>query len=56
MPDEVGLSDIAYIKIDEGGLYLVAVLDLHSRRIVGWAMEYHMRVDLPLSALNMAIE
>lgn len=56
LPNEVWLSDITYIKTDEGWLYLAAVLDMHSRRIVGWAMEDHMRVDLTLSALNMAIE
>lgn len=55
-PNEVWLSDITYIKTDEGWLYLAGVLDLHSRRIVGWAMEDHMGVDLTLNALNMAIE
>lgn len=55
-PNEVWLSDITYIRTLEGWLYLAAVIDLYSRRIVGWAMEGHMRVSLTLSALNMAIE
>lgn len=38
-----------------GWLYLAAVMDLYSRRIVGWAMADHLRADLPLATLRMAI-
>jgi len=55
-PNEVWLADITYIWTDEGWLYLAAVLDLFSRRIVGWAMDDNMQVQLTLSALRMAIE
>jgi putative transposase len=50
------LADITYIFTAEGWLYLAAVLDLYSRKIVGWAMRDHMRTELPLSALTMAIQ
>ncbi len=55
-PNEVWLGDITYVWTDEGWLYLAAILDIFSRRIVGWAMESHMRVELTLSALRMAID
>lgn len=50
------LADITYIQTAEGWLYLAAVLDLYSRKIVGWAMRDHMRTELPLAALTMAIQ
>jgi transposase InsO family protein len=49
------ISDITYIPTQEGWLYLSAIMDLRTRRIVGWAMADHMRVDLVLDALHMAI-
>ena len=49
------LADITYIPTLEGWLYLAAVLDLFSRRIVGWAMSDRMTTDLTLRALHMAI-
>ena len=49
------LADITYLRTWEGWLYLVAVQDLYSRRIVGWAMADHMRVELALEALGMAL-
>jgi len=55
-PNEVWLADITYIWTDEGWLYLAAVLDIYSRRIVGWSMADNMRVELTLTALEMAIE
>ncbi len=55
-PNEVWLADITYIWTDEGWLYLAAVLDIFSRRIVGGSMADNMRVELTLSALNMALE
>lgn len=52
--DQVWVADITYLPTGEGWLYLSAVMDLHSRRIVGWAMREHMRVDLVLEALGHA--
>jgi transposase InsO family protein len=46
---------ITYIRTDEGWLYLASVLDLGSRRLVGYAMESHMRTELVATALTMAI-
>jgi transposase InsO family protein len=48
------VSDITYIATAEGWLYLATVLDLFSRRVVGWAMAAHMRAELALGALQMA--
>ena len=55
-PNQQWLADITYIFTAEGWLYLAAVLDLYSRKIVGWAMRDHMRTELPLAALTMAIQ
>ncbi|WP_130584453.1 IS3 family transposase, partial [Bradyrhizobium sp. Leo170] len=54
-PNRVWLADITYVPTAEGWLYLAAVMDLFSRKIVGWAMRDHMRVELVSSALTMAI-
>ena len=54
-PDRIWLADITYIETDQGWLYLAAVMDLCSRKVVGWAMDDHLRTELPLAALNMAI-
>jgi putative transposase len=54
-PNRIWLADITYVEIDQGWLDLATVLDLYSRRIVGWTMENHFRADLPLAALKMAI-
>jgi transposase InsO family protein len=54
-PNRVWLTDITYIPTTEGWLYLAAIMDLCSRKIVGWAMRDHMRVELVSSALTMAI-
>jgi putative transposase len=54
-PNRIWLADITYIETDQGWLYLATVLDLYSRRIVGWAMQDHLRADPPLAALKMAI-
>jgi transposase InsO family protein len=51
----VWLTDITYINTNEGYLYLAAVMDLGSREIVGLAMADHLRTELTLDALNMAI-
>ena len=55
MPNRKWVTDITYIPTDEGWLYLAAVLDLFSRRVVGWAMDTSMTVELPLRALRMAL-
>ena len=54
-PNRIWLADITYVETDQGWLYLATVMDLYSRRIVGWAMDDHLRADLPLAALKMAI-
>lgn len=54
-PNQIWLADITYVETDQGWLYLATVMDLYSRRIVGWAMADHLRTDLPLAALRMAI-
>ena len=54
-PDEAWVTDITYIWTWEGWLYLAVVIDLFSRRVVGWAMEEHMRLELALDALRMAL-
>jgi putative transposase len=54
-PDRLWVADITYIPTWSGFLYLAMVLDVYSRRIVGWSMETHLRTELILAALNMAI-
>ena len=54
-PNRIWLADITYVETDQGWLYLATVMDLYSRRIVGWAMADHLRAELPLAALNMAV-
>jgi putative transposase len=54
-PDEKWLADITYIATLEGWLYLAAILDLCTRRIVGWAMSDRMTSDLTIAALEMAL-
>jgi len=48
-PNKVWLADITYIPTREGFLYLAFILDTHSRRIVGWSMDSHMRTELEQS-------
>jgi putative transposase len=55
-PNRVWLADITYIQTDEGWLYLAAIMDLFSRKIVGWAMRDHLRTELASAALMMAIQ
>jgi putative transposase len=54
-PDKLWVADITYIPTWTGFLFLAVVLDVFSRRIVGWAMANHLRTELILDALNMAI-
>jgi putative transposase len=54
-PDRLYCADITYIRTWEGWLYLASVMDCYSRRIVGWAMADHMRAELVIDALEMAV-
>jgi putative transposase len=54
-PNRIWLADITYVETDQDWLYLATVLDIYSRKIVGWAMADHLRAELPLAALRMAI-
>jgi transposase InsO family protein len=54
-PDRVWVSDITYVPTREGWLFLAIVLDLASRRVVGWAMRETLEEDLALAALRMAL-
>ena len=55
-PNQVWLADITYIPTGEGWLYLAVILDLFTRKVVGWAMRDHMRAELTIAALIMAIQ
>ena len=54
-PDQVWVGDITYISTDEGWLYLAVVLDLFSRKVVGWSMSERMTATLVCDALRMAL-
>lgn len=54
-PDQVWVSDITYVRTDEGWLYLAGVLDRWSRRLVGWAMHETLETRLAADALAMAV-
>ena len=54
-PNKIWLADITYIPTGEGWLYLAVVLDLFSRKVVGWAMRDTLAQELTLAALRMAI-
>jgi transposase InsO family protein len=56
MPNQKWVTDITYVPTAEGWLYLAVVLDLFSRKVVGWAMDTHMTTELPLRALRMALQ
>jgi putative transposase len=54
-PDFVWVTDITYIKTYEGWSYLAVVIDLYSRRVVGWSMQSRMTTDIALQALLSAV-
>jgi len=54
-PNKVWATDITYIRTWQGWMYLAVVVDLFSRRVVGWSMATHMRTGLVLGALQMAL-
>ena len=53
-PDELWVGDVTYIPTDEGWLYVASVLDVFSRRLVGWSIASHLRTELCLDALGAA--
>jgi putative transposase len=53
--DKIWVADITYVATREGFLYVAFILDVHSRRIVGWSMENHLRTELVVDALRMAV-
>src|SRR6266545_1147623 len=54
-PDRLWVADITYVSTWAGVLYLAVVLDAWSRRVIGWAMESHLRTELVVAALDMAV-
>ena len=54
-PDKTWVTDITYIRTQEGFAYLAVVIDLYSRRVVGWSMQNRQTTDLVLQALLMAV-
>jgi transposase InsO family protein len=55
-PNQVWVADITYVPTRQGFLFLAVVLDAYSRRIVGWSMARHLRAELALAALDMALQ
>lgn len=55
-PNKIWVTDITYIWTREGWLYLAAIMDLFSRRVVGWSMDSHIDRTLALDALGMALK
>lgn len=55
-PNEKWVSDITYVPTRQGWLYVAVLMDLYSRRIIGWAMEEQMTTTLTLKALEMALQ
>jgi putative transposase len=55
-PDQLWVADITYLPTEQDGfLFLAVILDVFSRRVVGWSMQNHLRTDLVLAALEMAV-
>ena len=54
-PDQAWVADMTYIWTAEGWLYLAVIIDLFSRKVVGWSMADHMRTELVLTALDAAL-
>lgn len=55
-PNQVWLADLTYIPTGEGWLYLAALIDMHTRKVVGWAMRETLHAGIAVEALRMAIE
>jgi putative transposase len=54
-PNRLWVGDLSYLRCWEGVVYLAFIIDVHSRRVVGWQLASHMRTDLVLDALRMAL-
>lgn len=54
-PDQLWVSDVTYVPTYQGFLFLAVVMDAWSRRIIGWSMATHLRTELVLDALEMAL-
>ena len=54
-PNEKWVTDITYVSTFEGWLYLVVIIDLFSRKVIGYAMAEHLRTELVVSALQMVL-
>jgi putative transposase len=54
-PHQLWVADITYVRLKEEFVYVAVVLDAHSRRVIGWAVESHLATTLAMDALNMAI-
>lgn len=54
-PDQLWAGDVSYLRTSEGWVYLATVIDLYSRRVLGWALADHLRADLVCDALSMAV-
>ena len=54
-PNQKWAGDITYIRTNEGWLYLAVVIDLYSRKVIGWSMAPHMKAGLVCDALSMAL-
>jgi transposase InsO family protein len=55
-PNQVWLADLTYVPTGEGWLYLAAILDMHTRKLVGWSIRQALHAEIALDALDMAIE
>lgn len=55
-PDRVWVGDITHLPTRQGALLLAVIVDVHSRRVVGWAMDAHQRLELAERALEMALQ
>lgn len=55
-PDQLWVADITYIRTWAGFLYLAVVMDAYSRRIIGWSMANHLKTELVIDALQMAVQ
>ena len=55
-PDQLWVADITYIRTWAGFLYLAVVMDAYSRRIIGWSMANHLKAELVIDALQMAVQ
>lgn len=55
-PNRKWVSDITYIRVSRQWIYLAVVMDLFSRKVIGWSLDNHMREDLIIDALKMAID